>query len=583
MSSLRAAIEELKANDRQWEAFTADGHCAVLAPPGSGKTKLLTTKVAYDLASGAIVRPQGAACITMTNEATLQLRKKLAALGIGRSPNLFIGTVHAFALACVVIRMARPAGREDLVRSRVASSAERSAAFSAAFESSSFRPHEREEIRLTMNKARQLMDLTGNRLLGGEPVAAIANSYQNELAGQDRFDFHDLVRHAVDLVTNYEWIATVLAATYPRVYVDEYQDLPPGLDKLVRTLALRPAAKSTLFAVGDPDQAIFGFAGTQPDLLHDLASQPGVSRVFLEKNYRCGQGIVDLSIRALGEDRAIIGNHDGGSVELYVAPGGEEAQTSKAVDLIVTAHESGVAFDQIAVVAAWGQDRDRVADQLRSDGIPVYARTDRHWGTATVTMLLEAMASWASRRIESGIELSDLLETWKSVVRTGDDHEILVGLVGVLLDTNGDAPAWGFVDSIAALALRPLTDDPGVSEDARELDRMRRALGKDGPLSEMTVTEIGDRARAVGRVMATTIHAAKGLEFDTVVMVGADNACLPGFTPSDEEREEARRKFYVSMTRARNSVYIVHTDRRISRKGRPYDVTPSPFIAEMGL
>ncbi len=281
MSALRHAIDELRTNERQWEAFRTAGHCAVLAPPGSGKTKLLTTRVAYDLVSGEVPPPQGAACITMTNEAALVLRRRLRELGVVRRPNLFVGTVHSFALARVVAPLAKAAGREDLAGSRVASDRERSEAFQAAFAAGGFRPDERDEVRTTMNKARQLMDLSGNRMLGGAPIADLARRYQDELVARNRFDFHDLVRHAVDLVSHHSWIAAVLAAAHPRLYVDEYQDLPPGLDRLVRCLALRPSLHATLFAVGDPDQAIFGFAGTEPDLLNRLADEDGVHRVPL--------------------------------------------------------------------------------------------------------------------------------------------------------------------------------------------------------------------------------------------------------------------------------------------------------------
>ena len=583
MSVLRQAIEELRTNERQWEAFTTTGHCAVLAPPGSGKTKLLTTRLAYDLVSGEVEAPHGAACITMTNEAALVLRRRLRELGVGRRPNLFVGTVHGFALARVVAPLAKAAGREDLAGSRVASDRERTDAFQAAFAACGFRPDERDEARTTMNKARQLMDLTGNRMLGGEPIADLARRYQSELAARNRFDFHDLVRHALDLVSQHSWVAAVLAAAHPRVYVDEYQDLPPGLDRLVRCLALRPGRHATLFAVGDPDQAIFGFAGTEPDLLNRLAEEDSVQRVPLEKNYRSAQGIIDVSVRALGEDRTIVGDRDGGSVTLHVAPGGEDAQARRAVELVVEARKAGVAHEQIAIVSAWGQDRNRVSGMLRDANIPVFARTDQHWSTTTLTMLLEGTASWAARRADAGVSLDDLLDTWGAVLRGASDHATLSGVVRVLLDARPNDLAHDFVEAIVDVALSPMADDPGSSEDARELQRMRRALSIGGPLAAITVSDVGDRARAVGRVMAATIHAAKGLEFEVVIIVGADNACLPGFSPTEQEHQEARRKFYVSLTRAKEQVHIVHTDRRVSRRGRWYDVTPSPFIRELGL
>lgn len=581
--SLATAVEELKGNDRQWEAFTTEGHCVVLAPPGSGKTKLLTTRMAADLVSGAIQPPRGAACITMTNESALELRRRLRGLGIGHRPNLFVGTVHSFALACIVGPLAMPAGAAEIETCRIASQSEQSDAFSKVFKASAFRPDERDEIKTTMNRARQLLDLSGDPLLGGQSVADMALAYQAELLERGLYDFQDLVRHAVDLVVSHDWVPRVLAATFSRIYVDEYQDLPPGLDKLVRAIALRRAPHATLFAVGDPDQAIYGFTGTQPHLLHDLATEDGLTRVFLEKNYRCGQAIIDLSVRALGEDRSITGDHDGGSVNVYPAPGGEAAQAARAVEIIQQVRSEGVADDEIVVVAAWGKDRDQVVDLLREQQIPVFSRRDDYWRPTALTTLVELMASWSVRGLDAISDLYGLLEKWQTVVRTGDEHQVMTALVGSLLHAEPQAPAREFVESLVELMPKRLTADPGRSEDARELDRMRRAMAESAAAESMSIADLGDRARAVGRVLAATIHGAKGLEFDVVVMVGVDEVCLPGFNPTPEDREEARRKFYVSMTRARHHVHLVHTDSRISRRGRPYDVRPSPFLAELEL
>jgi DNA helicase-2/ATP-dependent DNA helicase PcrA len=583
MSVLSDAIDDLRVNDRQWEAFGIRGHCAVLAPPGSGKTKLLTTKLAHGLAHDIVRPPRGAACITMTNEAALELRRRLRALGVRRRPNLFIGTVHAFALSRIVAPLAAAAGRGDVASSRLASDSEFREAFNAAFRAQGFRPDERSEVSATTAKARQRLDLSGNRLLGGEPIARMARALQDELAARGLYDFHDLVRHAVALVEDYEWVGKVLAAAYPLVYVDEYQDLAPGLDRIVRGIALRSDTDSKLFAVGDPDQAIYAFSGAHPELLRRLADEPDVHAVPLERNYRCAEGIVEVSLRALGAARDIQTERAGGSVTSHLVPGGEERQAEKAVELVEQAAARGVGYDQIAIVTPWGQDRNRCADALRMASIPVYARTDDHWKTTSLTMLLEVMASWAAHRDGAGIELPDLLDTFTAMVRGGGDHAVLRGVVGVLLRGAGTASARQFVEDLTVVSLAEYVSDPSASEDARELERMRAALRTGGAAQDMTLEQLGARARAPGHVMAATIHGAKGLEFDVVVLVGADEAGLPGFSPSAEELEEGRRKFYVSITRARDEVHLVYTDCRISRRGKSYPVSPSPFLAELGL
>jgi len=583
LSALSDEITELRTNEFQWQAFLTPGHCAVLAPPGSGKTKLLTTKLADAFARGLIKAPRGAACITMTNEAALQLRRRLRALGIARRPNLFIGTVHAFALSRIISPFAAAAGRPQLAASRPATDSEFDEAFDAAFSKLGFRSYERTEVRHTTAIARQRLDLSGDRLLGGEPIAAMARCLQDELAARHVYDPQDLVRHAVELVEEHEWVSRVLAATYSRVYVDEYQDLAPGLDRIVRGFTLPAELDATLFAVGDPDQSIYGFAGAHGELLETLADEPEVQEIRLERNYRCGQDIIDISLLALGQARTIEGERDGGVVLVHQAPGGVGAQAQRALDLVEHTAERGVPLDQIAVIASWGADRDGCANALREAGIPVYARNDDYWRPTALTMVIESMASWATRRDEAGIELAELLETLASVVREAANQVVRREVVGVLLRAEGTEPASGFVESISQIALQRHVADEKASEDARELARMRKALAVGGTVAHMTIADLGARARAPGHVMAATIHGAKGLEFDVVVMVGVDEVCLPGFSPTDAERAEARRKFYVTVTRAREEVHLVHTDTRISRKGRSYDVGPSPFIAELRL
>jgi DNA helicase II / ATP-dependent DNA helicase PcrA len=580
VSALSEAIAELRTNDRQWEAFETKGHCAVLAPPGSGKTKLLTTKLAHALVQEFVPAPRGAACITMTNEAALELRRRLRTLGVRRRPNLFVGTVHAFALSRIVLPFAAAAERYKLAESRFATDSEFREAFEAAFAACGFRPYERDEVRETTKRTRQRLDFSGDRLLGGPPIAEMALRLQAELEKRRLFDFQDLVRHAVDLVENHAWVPRVLAAAYPLIYVDEYQDLPPGLDRIVRGISLRSCHDATLFAVGDPDQAIYAFSGAYPELLLRLAAEQDVHKVSLERNYRCAEGIIRVSLQALGAEREVTAERPGGAVNVHPAPGGEAAQTAKAHALVKAAKARGVDFEQIAVLAPWGQDRDRCAAAMRLAGIPVYARTDEHWETTALTMLIEVMASWAANGDTSGVQLPELLETFTALVRGGGEHESLKAVVGALLRSEAGGSANEFVERLNAAALSDYAD-PGANMDARELARMRAALAPGGKAADMTVQDLGARARAPGHVMVATIHGAKGLAFDVVILCGVDEPGLPGFEPKPEEYDEARRKFYVSITRARDEVHLVYTDRRVSRRGTTYAVRPSPFIAEL--
>jgi DNA helicase II / ATP-dependent DNA helicase PcrA len=582
MSRLTNAIAELRGNERQWEAFTTTGDCAVLAPPGSGKTKLLTTRLAYDLVSEAIPPPQGAACITMTNEATGELRRRLASLGVLPRPNVTVGTVHAFALSSIVGPYAGATGRTHLVEARLASSAEMDEAFRRAFVAVLGVGGDQRGARTTMDKVRRLADYSGDSLLGGPDIAELARSYEAELARAGTFDFNDLMRYAVEMVREHEWLRRVLIATYPHLYVDEYQDLPPTLDALVRALCFDQAVDATLFAVGDPDQAINGFMGTRPELLEELAALPGVTRVDLEVNYRCGEDIVQASLRALGQARNVRGVSEGGDIVIEGAADGPDAQRARAVALVRQSLDEGVPHEQITVLAQATEERDLIVDALRTAEIPVFARSERDYGPTPVTMGIEAVALYAASDPPPAADLADLLDTWQAVVRESIDHARVIAIVELITRTTPDSPAREFVGQLAELGLQELIEDPGASQDGRQLERLRTALAPAGQLSALTVKGLGDRARAKGRVMAATTHGIKGLEFDVVIVCDCEEGRMPHWgsilgSNSQIAIAEDNRKFYVSLTRARKRVHLVWSGWRISKAGNRYDIKLSRF------
>ena len=585
MSRIAEAVDELRQNDRQWDAFTSTGHCAVLAPPGSGKTKLLTTRLAYDVASGVIPAPQGAACITMTNEAAGELRRRLRTLGVRSRPNLFVGTVHSFALSAIVGPYARAAGRSELARARLASDREAAAAFRRAFDAVLGAGANPIGVRSTMDKVRRLGDYSGDGLLGGPDIAALARRYEAELENVGTYDFNDLMRHAVAMLREHEWLRRLLIATHPHLYVDEYQDLPPSLDELVRTLCFDQAVDATLFAVGDPDQAIYGFMGTRPELLKDLAAMPGVTEVALEVNYRSGQDIIDASLQALGQARTVRGDREGGEIVIEAASDGPEAQRMRAVELVRQAKDDGIAYDQITVLTQGNEERDLVVDALRVAEIPVFARSDKHYGATPLTMAIEALALYAATDPVPAQELGELVDAWQSAVPEPLDHEQTTALLAELQRETADIAACEFVEALLEMGLRRLVEDPGSSQDGRQLERLRVALSADGELHGLTVAGLGERARARGRVMAATTHGVKGLEFDVVIVCDCEEGRMPhwGSILGDDPAgtEEDRRKFYVSLTRARRRVHLVWSAWRISRKGNRYAIELSRFARDL--
>lgn len=198
MSNLSTSIDDLKKNPCQWKAFTTEGHCVVLAPPGSGKTKLLTSRMAYDLVN-KIRRPQGAACITLTNAAADELRRRVEWLGAEDRPNLFIGTVHSFLLRRVVAPFAHAVGRPELASITIASEEESQKLLHSAIQEAF--PHgDTWNVATTISFNRTRMASAEDWAKSGEDVLRAARLYEAKLAERGLHDFSGLVATAVHMV-----------------------------------------------------------------------------------------------------------------------------------------------------------------------------------------------------------------------------------------------------------------------------------------------------------------------------------------------------------------------------------------------
>jgi DNA helicase-2/ATP-dependent DNA helicase PcrA len=574
-SALAKAREDLKTNERQWEAFTTEGHCVVLAPPGSGKTKLLTTRLANDLVT-RIKPPHGAACITLTTAAADELERRLDALGTERRSTLFIGTVHSFALTRIVLPFATVAGQPDLANRTIGSERQVDALLDRAV-SDFYAEHERRFVDSTVRRVRRMMDPDEWERFG-DRIRRVGERYEELLRDEALIDFDGIIIGAVHLVEGHEFVRRALAARYPHLYVDEYQDLAPGLDRLVRALCFDYTANAELFAVGDPYQSIYGFTGTRPELLNELCERSRVTVVPLEINYRSGEEIIRISSQALGVERVVRGLREGGSVEAHHVPDGFEHQLASAAELASSYVRGGTPHDEIALLCQTNAECLAAAEVLRAAGVPAFVRDDAEYRLTAATALVEALAAWAILpRGQSGHRLGQLLRRWRSFVRDGD-----VELVRLLLTVKNQAeePASTFVAALDELGLKEALSKPARADDSIQMAKLRRSL-LNGKLAGLTLEEFADRARALGRVYITTMTSSKGLEFDVVMMVAVEEGKIPFFR---SEGDEDRRKFYVSLTRARNSVHIFYSGWFIwERSGRVNQDGPSRFLKELGL
>ena len=583
MSALSQARARINANAAQ--AFAARGHCLVTAPPGSGKTELLCARLAQDFID-VIAEPQGAACITYSNTAAAELRRRLEQFGAPRRSNLFVGTVHGFALSQVIRPFARLLGEENLATAAIATAEQRQRIFDAAREA--IYPDEPGYgLRSTMDRRRRalLLDET-DPMYGGERVAEMTRLYERLLREEGLIDFDEMVSSAVAIVEGRRVVRQVLAARFPKLFIDEYQDLGAGLHQLVKVLCFDQAASSTLFAVADPDQCIYMFSGASPELVGEIAERRDVEHIQLHLNYRSSDEIIRQSLKLLPRPLEVKGFREGGLVRLHQVDGKIVGQATAAIAVLQEALERDVKPEALAVLCLSNKDCVEVGDLLIESGLSVFVRREDDYPRTAATQFVEMAAAWSTCAFgASGVTLRWLLGQWRQLLGAQWTRALDIELVTLLLDgekLNG-LPAREFAARVGAIGLTDALATARVrSEDSDSLTALLVSTTS-GSLSSLSVADLGDRAFARNRIHVLTMHAAKGLEFDSVCLLGLEHTRLPRFNAAQWEVVQDRRKFYVAITRARHEVHMFYTGWMINKYGKRWDHGPSPFVSQLEL
>lgn len=580
---LRAA-ESLRRNPGQWAAYDSHGHCVVLAGPGSGKTRTLTVKLARLLAED-VQEPRGVACITYNNECARELESRLAALGIEPGGRVFIGTVHSFSLTQIVLPYAKVAGLGLPDEFSVATQSERARALERAYRRVIGGPDNPQRWDFRMgNYRRAFLNRSSAQWRERDPeLALLVEAFEDELRVMGLIDFDDMPLLAVQALRANEWLQRALLAKYPVLVVDEYQDLGRALHRMVLELCF--GAGMRLFAVGDPDQSIYGFTGARPDLLQQLSQRDDVETVHLRLNYRCGSRIVTASHYALGEDRnyEAAEGADEGAIHFHPRTGSRHHQADnlcssllpeireRMPDLrladIAILYPSAVIGDALASAA-----QNHGLAVIRTDGNSLYPRSSR------LMRWLEQCAEWCCEGWRTGApQLSTLMNDGLRIFSealTTDDKVLSFQrrLLKVL---------WEGRDSTALL--HPWLAEVRRGSIADHLERCRtmkderetlaafiRRTEPDGDCAEMTLGQFAGRGEGKNYIRLSTLHSAKGREFEVVIMFGMNDGVIPWHNQSEKRLLEWRRLFYVGFTRAKKELHLMYTANM-----------PSPFVKEV--
>ncbi len=605
----------------------------VLAGPGSGKTFTVTSRIAY-LIDHWKVRPEEILVITFTRYAAAQMQLRFLDACVGRRLPVTFGTFHSIYFhilkkTCSLTQDNVLTGKEKRIwLTRLAGSVFADAAVGTDGKDICQPDPDRgdflRQLELEIGRVKNDDADPENwpaQCCDSALFRQIFAAYEAEKRKTGKLDFEDMLTRCRDLLLNDQQAREEWQNKYRYILVDEFQDCNRVQYEVLKLLA---GHNRNLFIVGDDDQSIYGFRGASPKIMQTfLTDYPDARQILLDTNYRCDAGIV------AGSQRVINQNQNRFPKDLHAAPRNKEEETTAGwrgirVQEFPDAREEnralpeqireltalGIPEKEIAVLCRTGAEGELLAEQLSRDGIPFRIRD---WQNNPYEHFIGKDVRSYLSLAESGTR-GDLLRianrpnrylTRESLADDRVDRESLLSYyqgkdwmkdriekLYADLDLIRDEPPYsaiqyiregiGYEEFLNAYAhARHL--EPGkyreVLDQIQERSKDFYTAGEWFTHVDRFGEALKDAAEKDGQdgVQLLTIHSAKGLEFDTVFLLHANEGSIPHKKAQfPAEIEEERRLFYVAMTRAKTRLVISYAKRKDGR-----DLAPSRFVEEL--
>lgn len=631
-------------NDKQAEAVqTTDGPLLIMAGAGSGKTRVLTHRIAY-LIDEKYVNPWNILAITFTNKAAREMRERAIALNPATQDTL-IATFHSM---CVRI-LRREADYIGYNRNfTIVDSGEQRTLMKRIIKQLNLdtkKWNERSILGTISNAKNDLLDEIAYEKQAGDMytqvIAKCYKAYQEELRRSEAMDFDDLIMMTLRLFDQNKDVLAYYQQRYQYIHVDEYQDTNHAQYQLVKLLASR---FKNICVVGDADQSIYGWRGADMQNILDFEKDyPQAKVVLLEENYRSTKKILQAANNVINHNKnrrpkKLWTQNDEGEQIVYHRANNEQEEAvfvASTIDNIV--REQGKNFKDFAVLYRTNAQSRTIEEALLKSNIPYtmvggtkfYSRKEIRDVIAYLNILantsdnisferivnepkrgvgpgtLEKIRSFAYEQnmslldASSNVMMSPLkgkaaqavwdLANLILTLRSKLDSLTVTEITENLLDKTGYLEALQVQNTLESQArienieeflsvTKNFDDNPEITvEGETGLDRLSRFLN-----DLALIADTDDSATETAEVTLMTLHAAKGLEFPVVFLIGMEEGVFPLSRAIEDadELEEERRLAYVGITRAEQILFLTNANTRTLFGKTSYN-RPTRFIREI--
>ena len=612
-----------KLNKEQIEAVKhIDGPMLVLAGAGSGKTKVLTNRIAYLIENG--IYEQNILAITFTNKAAKEMKERVINLIGSRANSIQISTFHSLGLKIIKENATKLNLEKNFT---ILDSDDTLTLVKKILKEMDLNPkfYNAKDIRNKISSAKN--DLVTpdqySKLEFDKNIVDVYSRYTKKLNKGNSVDFDDLLMLPIKLFRTYKETLKYYQEKYKYVLIDEYQDTNEAQYIFSRMLCNE---HKNIFVVGDNDQAIYAFRGANyKNILNFEKDYPNCKVIKLEENYRSTKNILDAANSVIKhnherKDKNLWCNNDVGSKVKYIKTETDKDECSYVTDTIKELHEKGTKYEDIAVLYRTNAQSRLIEESMLKNGIPYriigsfyfYNRKEikdllcylrlinnpdddisllrvinepkRGIGQKTIenlTNISNEKEISLFNAIESGKELS-----FKNLINSMQEkceNSSLTEMVDIVLNDSGIKEELTKEKTLESeIRLENLEEFKSITKSYEE---EYGVISLSDFLNEVSlVSDISEHQDGDNKVSLMTIHAVKGLEFDNVFVIGMEEGIFPHYNSINEGTnsaiEEERRLCYVAITRAKKNLWLLNARTR-TLFGTSQTNLPSRFMDEI--